>query len=161
MQTVAGNELTFERLSEIALSDLVAHMSDPRMAEHIPLLTGTFGEGEARAFVAAKEATWARNCLGHLAILNHGTYVGWGGFQKERAEWDLGLVLKPDAFGLGAKITRRLIELARTDPRIPCETFLLPPSRKNLRGLARMGARFLGEVEHEGAVFRKYLLDTA
>lgn len=160
MQAVPRDELTFERLSEIAVSDLVAHMSDPRMAEHMPLLTGTFGEGEARAFIAAKEATWARDGLGHWAILHHGTYVGWGGFQKEGEEWDFGLVLKPEAFGLGAKITRRLIELARTDPRIPYVTFLLPPSRKNLGALAKLGARFLGEVDHEGAVFRKYLLDT-
>ena len=161
MPTVPIDEFTYERLSEIALDDLVSHMSDPRMAEHMPLLTEPFGEAEARAFVTAKEVTWARDGLGHWAILHKGRYVGWGGFQKEGEEWDFGLVLKPDAFGHGVKITCRLIELARTDPRIPYVTFLLPPSRQNLDALARVGARFLGEVEHEGAVFRKYRLDMA
>ena len=160
MQTASDDDFTFHRLSEVALDDLVSHMSDPRMAHHMPLLTGSFGKDDAMALVAAKEATWARDGLGHWAILRRGTYVGWGGFQKEGEDWDFGLVLKPDAFGLGARITRRLIELARRDPRIPYVTFLLPPSRKNLGALARMGARFLGELEHEGAVFRKYRLDT-
>ncbi|WP_424929655.1 hypothetical protein [Amaricoccus tamworthensis] len=136
-------------------------MSDPVVAEHMPLSTRRWDAAATAAFVAAKEATWARDGLGHWAILVDGRYVGWGGFQKEGDEWDFGLVLKPDAFGLGLRIARRALDLARADPRIPFVTFLLPPSRRNLGALRRMGAEFVGEVDYAGAVFRKYRLETA
>jgi hypothetical protein len=53
------------------------------------------------------------------------------------------------------------LAIARSDPRIPCITFLLPPSRRNVGALGRMGAELVGEVEYDGAVFRKYRLDTS
>ena len=153
-------DIRFVRLSEVPLAELVAHMSDPRLREHMPLLTGDWGEAEAKAFVAAKEACWARDGLGHWAILVDGRYVGWGGFQKEGEEWDFGLVLRPADFGLGAAITRQALDFARADPRIPFVTFLLPPSRRNLGALARMGANSIGSIDYDGASFLKFRLDT-
>lgn len=150
----------FARLTEIPLHLLIAHMNDPRTAAHMPLLTEPWDDGVAERFVAAKEACWRRDGLGHWAILADGRYVGWGGFQKESEEWDFGLVLRADAFGLGVAITRAALAFARADPRIPFVTFLLPPSRRNLGALARLGSRFVGEVDHAGAAFRKYRLDT-
>ena len=158
--TGAVPALRFARLTEVPLGDLVAHMSDPRLREHMPLLTGAWGEAEARAFVAAKEACWARDGLGHWAFFVGRRYVGWGGFQKEGQDWDFGLVLKPDRFGLGMRIARRAIDVAVADPRIPAVTFLLPLSRTRLRGLDRLGARFVEEVIYDGVPFRKYHLDT-
>lgn len=154
-------EITFVRLSEVELDDIVAHMSDPRVAEHMPLLTPEWNAAGAAKFVATKEACWARDGLGHWAILSNGHYVGWGGFQKEGDEWDFGLVLAPDAFGLGTRISRMAIEFAEADERIAFVTFLLPPSRKNLRALERLGARYVGEIDYDGAIFRKYRLETA
>lgn len=153
-------EITFVRLSEIAPDDIIDHMSDPRVAAHMPLLTFTWDAAAVAEFVATKEACWARDGLGHWAILSDSAYVGWGGFQKEGGEWDYGLVLKPDAFGLGARISRKAIQFARSDKRIPFVTFLLPPSRKHLGALERIGAKHLGEVEYDGAIFRKYRLET-
>lgn len=138
----------------------MAHMSDPRVAEHMPLLTFEWDAAAVKQFVATKEACWQRDGLGHWAILADDRYVGWGGFQKEGAEWDYGLVLKPDAFGLGVRISRKALAFAVADERIPFVTFLLPPSRTRLGALARLGAEFVGEVEHEGAVFLKYRLET-
>ncbi|MFC4667944.1 GNAT family N-acetyltransferase [Seohaeicola nanhaiensis] len=154
-------EIAFARLPDIPLDILVAHMSDPRVAEHMPLLKEAWDAAAARAFVAAKEACWHRDGLGHWAILADGRYVGWGGFQKEGDDWDFGLVLKPGDFGLGLPITRAALAFARSDPRIPYVTFLLPPSRRNLGALRRLGARFVEEVTHDGAAFLKYRLDTA
>lgn len=154
-------EIAFVRLTDVSPDEIVAHMSDPRVAEHMPLLTGRFDRAACDAFVAAKEACWRRDGLGHWAILVGGSYAGWGGFQKEGEEWDFGLVLKPDSFGLGARIVRKALDFAGSDPRIPFVTFLLPPSRRHLKGLARLGAAFVGEVDYDGAVFRKYRLDTA
>jgi hypothetical protein len=55
---------------------------------------------------------------------------------------------------------KQAIEFAVADRRIPFVTFLLPPSRRNLGALARLGAEFIDEVEHEGARFLKYRLGT-
>lgn len=153
-------DITFARLSEIAPETLAAHMSDPRVAEHMPLLTGAWTVADAVAFVTAKEETWRRDGLGHWAILIGGRYAGWGGFQKEGEDWDFGLVLKPEAFGCGWRIVRKAMDFARANARIPFFTLLLPPSRRNLGALARLGAVRVGEVEHDGAVFVKFLLET-
>ncbi len=154
------NDVTFARLSEIEPADIADHMSDPRVAEHMPLLTFEWDIDAAKKFVAHKEQCWARDGLGHWAFKVNDQYVGWGGFQKEGDEWDFGLVLKPDTFGLGARIARKAIDFAIANDRIPFVTFLLPPSRKKLGALERLGARHVGEIEYDGAKFLKFHLDT-
>lgn len=163
--TALKDEITFARLSEIAPAEIAAHMSDPRLADHMPLLTSDWGPDEwgpesVARFVALKEQRWARDGLGHWAILSGGRYVGWGGFQKEGEAWDFGLVLRPQAFGLGVRITRKAIDFAIADPRIPYVTFLLPPSRTALGALKRLGARPLGETLYDGTPFLTFRLDT-
>lgn len=155
-----NHQITFTRLPEIELDEIVAHMSDPRIAEHMPLLTLEWNRKSARDFVASKEESWSRYGLGHWAILHSERYVGWGGFQKEGDEWDYGLVLKPESFGLGARITKKAIEFAVADDRIPFITFLLSPSRKSLSALERLGAVFVEATNYDGANFLKYRLDT-
>ena len=81
-------------------------------------------------------------------------------FQREGNDWDFGLVLKPDAFGLGMRIVKKAIAFAVADKRVPFVTFLLPPSRKNLGALKRLGARHVDEIEYDGAKFLKYRLET-
>jgi hypothetical protein len=152
--------VTFARLPDISPDEIIAHMSDPRVARHMPLLTFKWDHDAVAKFIAAKEKCWHRDGLGHWAILCNDSYVGWGGFQKEGNEWDFGLVLKPESFGLGTLIVKQAIEFAVADRRIPFVTFLLPPSRRNLGALARLGAEFIDEVEHEGARFLKYRLGT-
>jgi RimJ/RimL family protein N-acetyltransferase len=152
--------VSFARLPNIQPSEVIAHMSDPRVAEHMPLLTFKWDHDTVTKFIAEKEARWHRDGLGHWAILCNGRYAGWGGFQREGDEWDYGLVLKPENFGLGIIITKKAIEFAMTDERIRIVTFLLPPSRKKLRALAKLGAKFIDETEHDGARFLKYRLDT-
>ena len=160
MEIKLKHEITFARLPEIEPSEIVAHMSDPRVAEHMPLLTFEWDAAAVAKFVTSKEECWARDGLGHWAILSNNNYVGWGGFQKEGDEWDFGLVLRPDAFGLGTRISRKAIRFAVADERIPFVTFLLPPSRKNLGAIERLGARRIGEIEYGDATFLKYRLET-
>jgi hypothetical protein len=40
LEAVLKNEIAFIRLSKIELTEIANHMSDPRLAEHMPLLTG-------------------------------------------------------------------------------------------------------------------------
>ena len=160
MSTPKKPNLTFARLPDISSDEIIAHMSDTRVSQHMPLLTFKWNRKAVADFVATKEDCWRRDGLGHWAILCDGHYVGWGGFQLEGEEWDFGLVLKPDSFGLGMPITRKAIQFAVADQRIPYMTFLLPPSRKNLGGLTRLGATFVEEITYEGAQFLKYRLNT-
>jgi len=155
-----SKNIVFTRLGEVRPDELLAHMADPRLREHMPLLKGEWDSAAICSFVATKEAVWHRDGFGHWAIFCDEAYVGWGGFERENGEWDFGLVLKPDAFGLGIRITKKAIAFAISDERIPYVTFLLPPSRKRLGALARLGAAFVGEIEHAGETFRKYRLDT-
>ncbi len=160
MTATSDHKITFTRLSGISPKDIMAHMSDDRIAKHMPLLNFKWDEQKLAEFVTAKEACWLRDGLGHWAILCNDVYVGWGGFQKEGKEWDFGLVLKADSFGLGARITRKAIDFALADERIPFVTFLSPPSRTKLRGLARLGAKFVKKIDYGGEKFLKYRLDT-
>lgn len=159
MINTPAHTITFVRLSAVSKDSLLEHMSDPRLATHMPLLTFTWDQDAVTQFVAAKEEAWRRDGLGHWAILCNGRYVGWGGFQKEGDEWDFGLVLKTDAFGLGPAIAKKAMEFARGDDRIPSVTFLLPLSRKHLGALERLGATCVGEIKSNGATFRKFRLD--
>ncbi|WP_299847015.1 GNAT family N-acetyltransferase [uncultured Roseovarius sp.] len=154
------HQISFARLQTVDARDIITHMSDPRVAAHMPLLTSAWDDATVAKFLTTKEAYWQRDGLGHWAILANTEYVGWGGFQKEGDEWDYGLVLKPKAFGLGTQISRKAIEFAIADQRIPFVTFLLPPSRKKLGALRRFGAEFVGEVEYDGKAFLKYRLET-
>ncbi|MCB1329925.1 MAG: GNAT family N-acetyltransferase [Maritimibacter sp.] len=152
--------IDFVRLTDIPSDEILAHMSDPRLADHMPLLTGDWDRARVAEFVAFKEGFWARDGLGHWAFRVDGAYVGWGGFQNEGGEWDFGLVLRPDAFGQGVAITHKALAFARADPRIPFVTFLLPPSRRKLGALKRLGAVHVGEIDYDGATFLKFRLDT-
>lgn len=152
--------VTFARLPDVSPDEIIAHMSDPRVAEHMPLLKSKWDHDAVAKFIAAKEECWRRDGLGHWAILCNGSYVGWGGFQKEGDEWDYGLVLKPQSFGLGTLISKKAIEFAVADKRIPFVTFRLSPSRKSLGVFARLGARSIDEIEYDGAKFLRYQLDT-
>lgn len=160
MNANTHSEITFARLSEVDPAEIIAHMSDPRVAEHMPLLTMDWTAEVAAHFIAQKDACWVRDGLGHWAFLAGGQYVGWGGFQKEGDEWDFGLVLRPDRFGLGTRIARQAIAFAHADTRIPFVTFLLPPSRRHLGALKRLGATPLGEVVYDGVRFLKFRLET-
>lgn len=160
LETILNDDVSFVRLSEIKPTEIAAHMSDPRVAEHMPLLTSEWDCEAVAEFVARKEQCWTRDGLGHWAILANGQYVGWGGFQKEDEEWDFGLVLRPDAFGLGRRVTKKAIGFAVADKRISFVTFLLPPSRRNLGALERLGARYVGEIDYDGTRFLKYRLET-
>lgn len=159
MKSETAPEITFVRLPEVSRDEIIAHMDDPRMAAHMPLLTFRWDRKRVDEFVAIKEAYWTHDGLGHWAILANGAYAGWGGFQKEGEEWDFGLVLKPSCFGLGLRIVRQALAFADADERIPYVTFLLPPSRKHFGALVRLGAAFVCEVEHGGARFQKYRRD--
>ncbi|WP_440959017.1 GNAT family N-acetyltransferase [Oceanicaulis sp. LC35] len=150
--------LRFADLGAVPPDALVAHMNDPRVAAHLPLLTERWGIDEARAFQSAKQQRWLEDGLGHWAIYSGQRYVGWGGFEKEGEVWDFGLVLTADAFGLGRQVFLKALDFARKDDRIERISLLLAPSRKHLSALTRYGAVFVGEDDYAGQRFLRYEL---
>ena len=152
--------LRLARLPEIPLAEIARHMSDPRVERFLPLLTGPWTEADAARFVATKEAAWARDGIGHWAILSGESYAGWGGIERLGTDWDLGLVLRPDHFGLGFRAVRLFLDTARRDPRISAVSLLLSPKRLHLAGLERLGARRTGFVRLEGERFHRYEIAT-
>jgi RimJ/RimL family protein N-acetyltransferase len=153
--------IDFARLTEVPAAAIAAHMSHPRMAAHMPLLTAPWALADVARFVAAKEDRWASDGLVRWAVLKDGRYAGWGGFERLDDAWDFGLVLVPEHFGLGPPVMRKALAFARSDPRISRVTFLLPPSRRKLGALERLGAVFEAKVAHDGAQLLKFRLDTS
>lgn len=149
--------ITFHSFSEIAAADLVHLLNDPDVRRHMPLAGDTWEEAHARDWGNGKDAQWQQNGYGPWAIRIDGAFAGWGGFQKEGEEADLGLVLLPQYWGEGASVFRELLRRG-VDLPLGNITILLPPSRARTSGLARLGFIPDGEVAYAGQRFLKFRL---
>lgn len=147
--------LRFVRLSKIDPQVLLDHMSDRRIARHLPLLGTGWDIERITAFVQVKEQCWERDGLGHWAILADQVYAGWGGFQKEGDDWDFGLVLRSEFFSLGQRIFDEAVTWLSAHRDIGDVTFLLPQSRSR-RVPERLGASLCGETTYAGIAFTKW-----
>ena len=150
--------LTFHRLSEIPASDWLILLKDPEVARHMPLSGDDWDEAKAAEWAKGKDGQWTENAYGPWAIRVDGAFAGWGGFQKEGDEADLGLVLLPAYWGHGAALFKEMLRRGRDLPLGPV-TILLPPSRTRLKGLARLGFVPAGELEYAGHRFLKFRLE--
>lgn len=149
--------ISFHRFDEIAAADLVGLLNDPDVRRHMPLAGDVWDEPGARAWGAGKDGQWQANGYGPWAIRIGGAFAGWGGFQKEGEEADLGLVLLPAYWGAGARIFRELVQRG-TAMKLGAITILLPPSRARTSGLVRLGFVPKGELEYAGHRFLKFRL---
>jgi RimJ/RimL family protein N-acetyltransferase len=150
-------DITFHPLSEIPAPQLLGLLSDPDVRRHMPLAGDDWDEPRALDWAKAKDAQWQENGYGPWAIRIDDAFAGWGGFQKEEDEADLGLVLLPSHWGHGATIFRELLRRG-TEMQINNITILLPPSRVRLKGLVRLGFEPAGELEYAGQRFLKFRL---
>ena len=101
--------ISFHPLSEIPAAELVHLLNHPDVRRHMPLAGDHWDEPRAADWAKAKDAQWQENGYGPWAIRIDGRFAGWGGFQKEGGEADLGLVLLPGQWGHGATIFRELV----------------------------------------------------
>jgi RimJ/RimL family protein N-acetyltransferase len=132
-------------------------LTDPEVRRHMPLAGDNWDEAGAADWARGKDAQWEANGYGPWAIRVDGAFAGWGGFQREGDEADLGLVLLPAYWGHGADIFREMVRRGR-ELSIANVTIMLPPSRVRLKGLVRLGFEPAGEVEHAGERFLKFRL---
>jgi [ribosomal protein S5]-alanine N-acetyltransferase len=151
--------LEFKRLTEVNSADLIALNNHPLVRRQMPLASGHFGAAECKAWLAGKEALWQKHGYGPWAFLLDGKFVGWGGLQYEDGDADLGLVLHPDHWGLGKAIYDEIIARAFGEMELKSVTILLPPSRKRIKGIFRLGFRFDGETSLNGERFLRYRLN--
>lgn len=150
--------VAFKRLSDVSSADIIALMTDPRMRKHMPLLGAAFDDSACRAFVEAKERAWEEFGYGVWAFMLDGHFAGWGGIQDENGDPDLALVLHPDYWGSGRAIYDAVLEKAFNEIGFTYVTVLLPPTRKNLAALERLGFERDGSTTIEGSEFIRFRL---
>ena len=151
-------QLEFVRLPDIPIANLVALLNDAEVRRHMPLSGTHVSESAAADWARAKDEQWTKNGYGPWAIRVDGSFAGWGGFQKEGEDADLGLVLLPDYWGRGAAIHRAMLAKGFSELGFESVTILLPPSRVRLKSLDRLGYRPDGEVEYGGLRFFRFRL---
>ena len=146
-------------LTSVPVEEVVALLNEPRNARHMPLAGEPFTLPAAAAWVAAKDAQWAEHGYGPWAVMVDERFVGWGGFQREEAGADLGLVLAPAHWGLGAAVARRMLRVGFEELGLEDVLVALPHSRTSPdRALARWGFTPEGETVFGDVVFRQYRL---
>jgi hypothetical protein len=152
--------IDFKRLSEVEKSEIIELMNDPSVRRHMPLTSDTFGRSDCDEFVAAKERLWSEHGYGPWAFVVDGQFVGWGGLQPENGDADLALVLHPNHWGIGKALYDEIIGRAFGEMGLETVTVLLPPTRKRVKGLFRLGFEEDGELMVGDQRFTRYRLST-
>jgi RimJ/RimL family protein N-acetyltransferase len=124
----------------------------------MPLLGDTFSEADCDKFVANKERLWAEHGYGPWAFYIDSEFVGWGGLQDEEGDADIALVLHPDKWGQGKAIYDEIIKRAFGEMGFKSVTALLPPTRRCVKGMQRLGFVKDEKVDYLGETFIRYRL---
>lgn len=151
--------IEFKRLAEIDKSEIIELMNNPLVRRHMPLTIDNFDERDCDELIATKEKLWTDHGYGPWAFVVDGHFVGWGGLQSENGQADLGLVLHPNFWGIGKVLYDEIIERAFGEMGFESVTVLLPPSRKLVKGLLRLGFKADGAIEVSGERLNRYCLD--
>tara|TARA_B100001971_G_scaffold202254_1_gene215828 strand:- start:430 stop:987 length:558 start_codon:yes stop_codon:yes gene_type:complete len=151
-------DIEFRRLGEVAKSNIVELMNNPLVREHLPLAPGGFDEIDCDHFIAAKEKLWTEHGYGPWAFVIDGQFCGWGGLQPENGEADFAMVLHPNYWGIGKRLFDTIIGLAFGKMGFEAVTALLPPTRKKIRALKKLGFEGDGELIIGGKRFFRYRL---
>ncbi len=154
----SNDHIVLTRLSEVAPELIMELMNAPQVRRHLPLARGNFGPTDCAQFVASKEKMWTEHGYGPWAVSIDGNFAGWGGLQPEGSDVDVGLVLHPRHWGEGQNLFKRFIKYAFEELGRDSVITLLPPSRRRVGGVVRLGFRRDGEVVLSGASFMRFRL---
>ena len=153
--------IRFARLAEIEPECIIELMNDPDVRRHLPLAQGHFGPTDCVRFVNSKERMWQEHGFGPWAFVKGNEFIGWGGLQPEGDDADVGLVLRPDHWGVGRSLYKRIISFAFHELGLESVIALLPVTRSKQSGLFRLGFQPDGEVLLRGVRFVRYRLRRA
>jgi RimJ/RimL family protein N-acetyltransferase len=151
----------FRRLSSIPAATWLKLLNHPDVHRHMPLAGTGWTEQQAADWARAKDAQWQENGYGPWAIVVDGAFAGWGGFQKEDADVDFALVLRPAFWGIGRTLHETMLARGFDELGFDSITIMLPPSRVRLKSLPRLGYQPEGELEYAGHRFLKFRLSRA
>ena len=149
----------FKRLTEVGRSEIIGLMNNPLVKRQMPLAPEHFSESDCEAFVAAKEQLWTEHGYGPWAFVVDGRFAGWGGLQYERGEAEFALVLHPDYWGIGKHLYGEIIDRAFGEMGFDAVTVLLPPTRKRIKALLRLGFEPDGTADIGEERFFRYRLN--
>jgi RimJ/RimL family protein N-acetyltransferase len=149
-------EYSFHPLAEIDGATWLTLLNDPEVHRHMPLGGTAWTASAAADWARGKDAQWTTNGYGPWALRVDGVFAGWGGFQKEGADADLGLVLLPQFWGHGARLHAAMLAKGFDELGLDSITILLPPSRVRMKGLVRLGYLPDGEIVYDGHRFLKF-----
>ena len=124
----------------------------------MPLIPDKFSETDCERFIAAKEQLWTEHGYGPWAFAINGQFSGWGGLQPENGEADLALVLHPNYWGAGKKIFEEIVRRGFGDMGFETLTILIPPTRKKIKGLFKLGFKEEGALKVGNESFIRYRL---
>lgn len=155
---IMRDDIQFMRLSEIAPDDIIALMNDADVRRHLPLARGRFGPAECERFVQSKERMWTERGFGPWAFVRDGEFIGWGGLQPEGDDADVGLVLRPQWWGVGRQLYERIVLHAFQELGLDSVIAMLPPTRPRGGGLQRLGFEPDGEAWLSGERFVRFRL---
>ena len=145
-------------MSSINPEEYIRLHANPLVRRHMPLMGEEFDLETCREWIKGKERMWEEHGIGPWAIRIDGRFAGWGGLQAEEGEADLGMVLHPDFWGYGKAVLDMIIRWAFNEKGIKSLTILLPPTRKHVKGILRLGFEKDGETRVDGELFIRYRL---
>ncbi|WP_342622523.1 GNAT family protein [Pseudomonas alkylphenolica] len=151
-------KLEFKRLTEVGLADIISLNNNADVLRQMPLGSANFDDVTAKEWVKQKDAQWEQYGYGPWAFVIDQQFAGWGGLQYEEGDADLALVLHPSFWGSGRAIYQEIVKRAFTTMGFDSITLLLPPSRKRIKGIFRLGFQVDGEVDLDGVRFLRFRL---
>lgn len=153
--------IEFKRLPGVDPIFIMDLMNDPDVRRHLPLAKGHFDSSDCEKFVTAKERIWEEHGYGPWAFMLGDEFMGWGGLQPEGLDVDVGMVLHRRHWGAGRVLYGRIVDYAFRELQVPSVIVLLPPSRKRVAGIPRLGFKEDGEVMIGKERFVRYRLTSA
>lgn len=151
-------KLEFKRLTEVGLAEIISLNNNAEVLRQMPLGSANFDDVTAKEWVKQKDAQWEQYGYGPWAFVIDQQFAGWGGLQYEEGDADLALVLHPSFWGSGRAIYQEIVKRAFTTMGFDSITLLLPPSRKRIKGIFRLGFQVDGEVDLDGVRFLRFRL---
>ncbi len=151
--------LEFKPMSQIPIPHWLELLNHPLVKRHMPLATDDFTALSCQSWIESKELLWQTHGYGPQAISHRGEFVGWGGFQPDGDDIDLGLVLHPQHWGLGIAIFRAFLHQGFETHHFRSVVIALPESRTRTRALSRAGFRRDGDYDVGGVLFHRWRLE--
>jgi [ribosomal protein S5]-alanine N-acetyltransferase len=150
--------LELKPMSDIPITQWLELLNHAQVKKHMPLATEDFTAASCAAWIESKERVWTEHGFGPQAFVWAGEFVGWGGYQPEADDADLGLVLHPKHWGSGIPIVKTLLTEGFERFGFSSVIVLLPRSRTRLLGLSKLGFQRDGDVDVLGVGFMRFRL---